>query len=299
MADIVPKPAPAALTLEDFLVARRKHIEQVLPKHLTADRVIKLASLAWHKTPKLKECSLVSIFNAIVLASELGLEPASALGHAYLVPFAGECVMVPGYRGLIHLARQSGLVKTVEVGVIHQNDKYDIQRGLTPNLSHSPTIVGDPGPWIAVYAIWTLVGGRKQFDVRTKPQVFKIRDRSKGYQYQISKGGKDSPWITDEEEMAVKTVIKHSAKIMPQAELLARACDADDAAESIDVDFTREDGTTKATGTKRAKAALDARKENPEAELERDAAAVEAQMQAEHVAPKADSKPKVGFVEEK
>jgi len=62
-------------------------IAQVAPKHLTADRMVRLAMLAVSKQPKLAECSGMSILKSMMVASELGLEPGGALGHGYLVPY--------------------------------------------------------------------------------------------------------------------------------------------------------------------------------------------------------------------
>lgn len=213
-----------AKTLGQFLELRATHLARVLPRHLTPERVIKVAAIAWNKTPKLRECDMESIFMAVMQAAELGLEPGGALGHAYLVPYGSTCQLIPGYRGLIELARRSGEIESIEAHIVYERDKFTLRFGLDPKLEHEPFLDGDPGKVRFTYAVAKLKGGAYQFEVMTLAQVERIRERSRA--------GKNGPWVTDFEEMARKTVIRRLCKYLPlsaeKSETLAKALEIDD-----------------------------------------------------------------------
>ena len=66
----------------------KSEIAKALPKHLTPDKLIRVAMTSIQRTPKLLECSQQSLLACIMTCASLGLEPDQFLGQAYLVPFA-------------------------------------------------------------------------------------------------------------------------------------------------------------------------------------------------------------------
>lgn len=207
-------------SFQQFLSVRKSHIASVLPKHMTPDRVVKVALTTFNRTPALADCSMPSIFMAIMQAAELGLEPGGALGHAYLVPYKNQCQFILGYRGMIELARRSGEIESIEAHIVHENDEFEIEYGLNEKLVHRPCLSGDAGPLIFVYAIARLKGGGRQFEMMTKAQVDAVRNRSKA--------GHNGPWVTDYEEMARKTVVRRLFKYLPvSCEKIAQAMEAE------------------------------------------------------------------------
>jgi recombination protein RecT len=202
----------------------REQIAVALPRHLSAERMIRVFNTAIQKTPALLDCEPRSLIGALIQASQLGLEPDGVLGHAYLVPFNNrktnrkECQFIPGYRGLIELARRSGQISTIYAHVVHAKDEFSYEFGLDPKLNHKPAS-GDAGPMVAVYAVAKLRDGGVQFEVMTKREVDEIRKRSK------SSG--DGPWVTDYESMAKKTVFRRICKILPVSPELTRAVSID------------------------------------------------------------------------
>ncbi len=71
-----------------FLLDKKKgEIAKMLPKHLTIDRLLKVAQIAATTTPTLAKCDVASLVGAIGQCAQMGLEPNTVLGHAYLVPF--------------------------------------------------------------------------------------------------------------------------------------------------------------------------------------------------------------------
>ena len=153
----------------------------VLPKHLTPERMVKLALVAALKTPRLRECTPESIAQCMMAASETGLEPGGSLGQCYLVPYKQTATFIIGYRGMIALARRSGQILSIEAHVVYASDKFRCQFGSTPVLEHEPawdaerTNVGIK----AVYAVAKLRDGGTQVEVMSKPEVDAIRTRSR------------------------------------------------------------------------------------------------------------------------
>jgi recombination protein RecT len=224
--------------------ATKKAIAGRLPRHLDADRILKVALTSINKTPKLMQCTQASIFASIMQAAEIGLEPGGALGEGYLVPFnvkvkdergqdhwEMQCQFIPGYRGMIALARRSGQIISLESHIVYAKDSFKCALGLEPSLDHTPAWEElDPGPMRFVYAVAKLKDGGTQFEVMSRAQVEGIRARSKA---------KDSgPWVTDYDEMARKTVVRRLFKYLPVSVEMAQALEAQAAAEIGDFGLT-------------------------------------------------------------
>jgi recombination protein RecT len=215
------------VTVADMLEKSKASIASALPRHVSADRLARVALSELRTNPGLLKCSPPSLMNAIVKAGQLGLEVGGALGHAYLVPYKSEATLIVGYRGLIALARRSGEIQSLSAHVVHENDLFEFEFGLDEKLRHVPT-TGEPGPMTHVYAIAKLVGGGVQYEVMTKNEVDAIRKRSRA--------GGAGPWVSDYPEMARKTVVRRLFKYLPVSIELADAMDADqDRPTEIDI----------------------------------------------------------------
>ncbi len=195
-------------------------IQAVIPKHLTPERLLKVIVSSIAKTPKLLECSQMSLLQAAIAMSELGLEPDAVRGLAYLVPYKGTAQLIIGYRGFIELARRSGTLKQVEARVVRERDKLDVRFGLEPKFEHVPHLEGDAGAPKLVYAIARFSDGGEHIEIMTMSEVEAIRSRSRA--------ATSGPWVTDYEEMAKKTVMRRLAKWLPLSPELAKAIEIDD-----------------------------------------------------------------------
>ena len=215
--------------IRSFIESRRDALAALIPKHLSADRLMKVALNSIHKTPKLQECSTSSLMGCIITAAELGLEPGGALGHAYLVPFKGQCTLIIGYRGFVDLMRRSGQLSTIRAVVVHEKDEFTIKEGPEQVIEHRPFLTGDPGLLRFVYAVAKLKDGSYQADFMTRAQVDAIKARSRS--------SSDGPWVTDYEEMAKKTVIRRIAKLLPLSPETRDAVEKDDE-DYIDAEVT-------------------------------------------------------------
>jgi recombination protein RecT len=234
-------------------------IAAALPRHMTAERMARIATTEMRKVPKLAQCEPMSFLGAVIQCAQLGLEPGSALGHAYILPYekrkkvggewrtvAVEAQVIIGYRGMIDLARRSGQIVSIEARAVYEGDEFQCVLGLDSNIHHVPAW-DNPNRSKAdklrfVYAVAKLKDGGVQFDVMSRVEVDAIRARSKS--------GDSGPWVTDYAAMALKTVVRRLFKFLPVSIELARAVSLDEAADMgqgqqnsaiIDGEFTEVD----------------------------------------------------------
>lgn len=199
-----------------------------LPKNLTAERLTRIVMTEVRKTPALLNCNQESLFGAVLQCAQLGLEPGSALGHCYLLPFGNgkardgrpNCQLIIGYRGMIDLARRSGQIQSIGAYVVHEADDFEYELGLHPDIHHKPSPLADRGPVTYVYAVAVLKGGGVQFEVMSRAEVEAIRKQSKA--------GNSGPWVTHWEEMARKSVVRKLFKYLPVSIEAVRAVEIDE-----------------------------------------------------------------------
>ncbi|MBB5154992.1 recombination protein RecT [Saccharopolyspora phatthalungensis] len=165
----------------------------------------------------LQRCRPESLLGALMTSAQLGLEPGP-LGEAYLVPYGDQVTFIPGYRGLIKLAWNSGQLRNISARVVHEEDEFEYSYGLHPDLIHKPAR-GARGGITDVYAAATLLDGGAEFEVMSVDAVEAIRGRSRA--------GKKGPWVTDWEAMARKTAVRQLAKWLPMATVMNRAIAAE------------------------------------------------------------------------
>lgn len=221
-------------TLRDMLTKSKKQITMALPKHMTADRMLRIAMTSVQRNPKLLECTPESFCGAIIQSAQLGLEPDSVLGHAYLIPFwngkkrATEVQFMPGYKGLLDLSRRSGNISTVYARIAYAKDVFSYRYGLDPDITHTPTREDDPGEIVAVYAVACLRDGGQQFEVMLAREVESIRQQSK----KRNKGKESPAWTEHVAEMYKKTVLRRLCKLLPVSVELQKAVALDEHEEA-------------------------------------------------------------------
>lgn len=199
-----------------------------LPKSLTAERLTRIVMTECRKTPDLLRCNEASFLGAVLQCAQLGLEPGSALGHCYLLPFGNgrakdgkpNCQLIIGYRGMIDLARRSGQIVSLNAYCVREKDDFNYELGLHPDIKHRPTSAADPGPVTYVYAVAVLKGGGVQFEVMSRAEIEAIRSKSQA--------GDKGPWVTHWDEMARKTVVRRLFKYLPVSIEAVRAVEIDE-----------------------------------------------------------------------
>lgn len=206
----------------------QKQMALAMPKSMTPDRLTRIVMTECRKTPALMKCAPESFYGAVLQCAALGLEPGSALGHCYLLPFGNgkdksgrpNAQLIIGYRGMIDLARRSGQIVSLQAWTVHAQDTFNYQLGLNPDIEHIPASVADRGPVTHVYAVAKLKGGGVQFEVMSRAEIEKIRS--------ASKAGNSGPWSSHWDEMAKKTVIRRLFKYLPVSIEAVRAVEIDE-----------------------------------------------------------------------
>lgn len=198
-------------TMQDYVKAMEGEIKKALPSVITPERFTRMVLSAISTNPKLAECTPQSFLGSMMTAAQLGVEPNTALGQAYIIPYKNHGVMEAsfqlGYKGLIDLAYRSGEVSIIQAQTVFEHDEFEYELGLDPKLKHIPA-TKDRGNAIAYYAIFKTKDGGYGFEVMS---VDDMRAHAKRY----SKAYSNSPWQTNFDEMAKKTVLKKVLKYAP------------------------------------------------------------------------------------
>lgn len=200
-------------TVRDLFIRSKDQIAMALPSHLKPDRMIRVALTTIRQTPKLLECTPISLLKCVMQASALGLEPDPLLGRCYMVPFRDtkkgitEATLIIGYKGLIDLARRSGEIVSLEAHVVYERDEFRFEFGSGECLIHRPGFMQDRGQITHAWAMARFKGGGHQFEVMDYWELEAVRG--------MSKQGNFGPWVDHRAEMYRKTVVRRLAKFLP------------------------------------------------------------------------------------
>jgi recombination protein RecT len=204
-------------TIFALIKEQQGEIARALPKHMSADRVARLAMTALRKTPKLQSCEPLSFLGSVMTAAALGLEP-EVNGEAYLVPYGRECQLIIGYQGWCKLYWQHPLAKRLEAEAVHARDFFEWQKGTGAYIHYRPALA-DRGEVVAYYGLAELTTGASIFEVLAPAQVQALR------------GGKVGPKgdIADPMRwMERKTALKQALKLLPKSVQLVNATIVDE-----------------------------------------------------------------------
>ncbi len=194
------------------LASKLNQIKSVVASQVTPEKMARIALNELRLNDYLAKLAFAnpdSFVNAVMGASHLGLEIGGPLGQAYLVPYKNEIKLIVGYRGLLTLARRSGMISSIKAEIVYEHDTFDLDLGIDPKVTHKPKLNGDRGKPTLVYMVAHFVGGGHHFEWMSITEVNKIRERSPSK----DKG----PWVTDYEQMALKTVIRRGWKFLPMS----------------------------------------------------------------------------------
>lgn len=220
--------------IREYLSKHKDQFALALPKHITADRMSRLALTAISRDKKLAACDAKSLFAAVVIASQLGLEIGVG-GQGFLVPYKGTATFVPGWQGLVDLVSRAGRA-TVWTGAVFDGDYFDFALGDSPFVKHRPAGEDDWRKITHVYAVgrvnnaqWPII------EVWPIARIWRHRDKH-------NKVGADHYSYKNPEMYARKIPLLQVLKYLPKSTELSAAIAASDAQESgsnpvIDSDF--------------------------------------------------------------
>lgn len=211
----------APKTMQTYIKSMEGEIAKALPSVITPERFTRIVLSAISMNPKLKECTPSSFLGAMMTSAQLGLEVNTPLGQAYVLPYKNkgnlEAQFQLGYKGLIDLAYRSGEVEVIQAHIVYANDEFECEFGLEPKLTHKPAS-SDRGEPVKVYAMFKTKNGGYGFDVMSMDDV-----KAHAAKYSQAYKSDYSPWKTNFEEMAKKTVLKRVLKYAPLKSDFVRA----------------------------------------------------------------------------
>ena len=225
-------------TFKNLIDRYKADFQMLVPKHMDVEKVFRLAISAVRRTPKLLECEQMSIIGAMLEATSCGLEVNTAMKEAFLVPFQNnknqklEAQLIIGYRGFIKLFLNSPKGTTIFGAAVRERDLFDYAYGTEEFLTHKPPKSGkvaDRGEITAFYAYAKMENKSYRFIVMSIEEVNKVRDTySSGYKAAKERGKEDeSPWVSNYEDMGIKTCIRGLEPFIPKSAEIQRALNAD------------------------------------------------------------------------
>lgn len=200
--------------LKDLIKRMEPAIKKALPSVITPERFMRIVESAISRESKLALCTPDSFLAALMTGAQLGLECNTPLGHAYLIPYFNgkkkcyECQFQIGYKGYIDLANRSGEITQIGAYEICEHDDFSFELGLHADIKHHYSLTAPRGKVIGYYGKYNLVNGGSGFEIMTLAEVQKHRD-------DYCKATEFSPWQTNFDEMAKKTVLKKALKYAP------------------------------------------------------------------------------------
>lgn len=210
--------------LDNILKKMAPEISRALPKHMDAERLARIALSTASSNPKLMEIATgskegqTSFLAGLMQLSQLGLEPNTGLGQAYLIPYGNKVQVQISYLGLIDLATRTGQYKSIYAHEVYANDEFSYAYGLNKDLIHVPA--DDPqGEPIGYYAVYHLQNGGYDFMYMTREKIMKHKSK-------FSKAA--NVWQTNFDAMAKKTVLKQVLKYAPKSIEFAKVVNADE-----------------------------------------------------------------------
>lgn len=209
----------------------KPQIKMALPNDYDHERFTRIAKSILKVNPELIQCEPMSFLSALMTSAQLGLEPNTPMQYAYIIPYKGKATFQIGYQGLLNLMYRSPRTLAFYATEVRDTDDYLFEKGTEPKIYHKINIK-NRGEVIAYYAVYKTVDGVSTFDVMSKEEVEKHRNKYSKY--------KNSPaWTNSFDAMALKTVAIKTLKFVPKDVEITRIMALDDKVRNrIDKDMT-------------------------------------------------------------
>lgn len=177
--------------------------------------------------PQLRKAEPMSIIGAAMVAATMQLQVIPTLGQCYIIPYGNKAQFQVGYLGLLQLCQRSGQFKKILAAPVHEGeyisgDEFDEDYVFDKKQRKSDKIVG-------YMAKFELLNGF------TKVAYWDV-DRVKAHATKFSqayRSGYTSPWKSDFDAMAQKTVLKSILKYAPKSIEMQNAVTFDQAVVNV------------------------------------------------------------------
>lgn len=177
--------------------------------------------------PQLRKAEPMSIIGAAMVAATMQLQVVPTLGQCYIIPYGNKAQFQVGYLGLLQLCQRSGQFKKILAAPVHEGeyisgDEFDEDYVFDKKQRKSDKIVG-------YMAKFELLNGF------TKVAYWDV-DRVKAHATKFSqayRSGYTSPWKSDFDAMAQKTVLKSILKYAPKSIEMQNAVTFDQAVVNV------------------------------------------------------------------
>lgn len=148
----------------------------------------------------LQGCDPEAVALECVKAAALDLPLVKSLGFAYVVPYKNKPTFTVGYKGLIQLAQRSGQFKIINADAVYDGELKGFDK-LSGMIDLSGEKTGDNV--IGYFAYFKLLNGYEK-------SLYMSYDEMQEYakKYSPSYGSKYSPWTSEFDKMATKTVLR-------------------------------------------------------------------------------------------
>lgn len=236
--------ALSLVQLKQDLELTRPTFDQMNLNELDFNKELEWAVQIFTGNTYLLSLNAETVRNSLVNLSMTGLTLNPILKLAYLVPRKGKCCVDVSYMGLIKILTDSGSVQSIKAKPVFSNEPFEIELGTNGYVKHSICKSGTIGHRIGCYSIAVLNDGSNHVEWMYEYQLQAIKQRSESV-----KSGKASPWLTDEDEMIRKTVVKRHYKYLPKSDraiMAAQAIAFDDDNNGIDFEQEAKDKARKA-----------------------------------------------------
>lgn len=235
--------ATEMVSVPDMIEKSIPELQKMLGDEVAAIRFARIIATECRKTPKLYNCTPLSFMGAVFTAASLKLEPIA--GRAYLLPFNNskkvnnkwtkvmEVQFILGYKGILDLFYRHASSQSLTWGIVHENDEFDYEDGSAAFVRHKKKL-GARGEKIA-YWVGAYVNDRFLFEVKSYDDCIAHGEKHSKTYYD-GKFNANSPWLTSEDSMCLKTVLIQLSKTLPMSVEMQQAIQADESSRYIHPD---------------------------------------------------------------
>ena len=161
--------------------------------------------------PQLRNAEPMSIIGAAMVAATMQLQVIPTLGQCYIIPYGKKAQFQVGYLGLLQLCQRSGQFKKILAAPVHEGeyvsgDEFDEEYVFDKKQKKSDKVIG-------YMAKFELLNG---FTKVAYWDIEKVKAHATKFS-QAFRAGFNSPWKSDFDAMAQKTVLKSILKFAPKS----------------------------------------------------------------------------------